>query len=107
MEPMMTDAVTTTEIARKAAPKPGLFGICAAIGEDFGFNPEYLRATLVFALLWNAAYVLAGYAAVGVVVAISRWLVPSARKTKKSAEIVPLDQATHTDAPAIAYARAA
>ncbi|HEX8669021.1 MAG TPA: PspC domain-containing protein [Allosphingosinicella sp.] len=54
-------------------------GICAALGEDFGFNPQYLRAALGVLLFVNPVAVLGGYAAAGVVVLISRLLAPNPR----------------------------
>ncbi len=53
------------------------FGVCQALGEDFGFNPNYLRVALAVMLFVNPVAMLAGYAGAGVVVALSRWLVPN------------------------------
>jgi len=55
------------------------FGVCEALGQDLGFNPLYLRITLGVLVLWNPVMVLATYAALGVVVLLSRWLFPAAR----------------------------
>src|SRR6201988_445804 len=52
-------------------------GVCEAIGEDFSFNPIYLRIALGVALLWNPVVVLGGYLAAGLVVGLSRWLAPN------------------------------
>jgi phage shock protein C len=54
-----------------------LFGVCAALGEDFGFSPTYLRILVALVLFWNPVAAAAGYAACGALVAISRWLVPN------------------------------
>ena len=54
-----------------------LLGVCHAIGEDFGFNPTYLRVVLAVLLLWNPVVVLGFYVAAGVLVLISRWLSPN------------------------------
>ena len=56
-----------------------LFGVCHALGEDFGFDPLYLRILLGVLLLWNPLAVIGGYVAAGMIVLISRWLVPNAR----------------------------
>ena len=56
-----------------------LFGICQAIGEDGGFNPDWLRVALAAALLWNPAAVIAGYLAMGLVVLATRLLLPVPR----------------------------
>ncbi|HYN45328.1 MAG TPA: PspC domain-containing protein [Allosphingosinicella sp.] len=67
---------------RTALPSPlarddTLLGVCAALGEDFGFNPFYLRLALGVALLWNPVMVIAGYVAAAMVIAVSRWFVPN------------------------------
>lgn len=53
------------------------FGVCEALGEDFGFNANWLRVALALALFWNPAAVIAGYLAAGLLVAVSRWLYPN------------------------------
>ena len=62
-----------------------LFGVCEALGEDFGFNPLYLRVTLAVGLLWNPVAVIAFYAAAGALVALSRWLIRVPRPAAASA----------------------
>lgn len=52
-------------------------GVCEALGEDFGFNPLYLRVTLGVLILWNPAMVIGAYLALGAIVALSRWVYPS------------------------------
>jgi phage shock protein PspC (stress-responsive transcriptional regulator) len=56
-----------------------IMGVCEAIGQDFGFHPNWLRVALALGLFWNATYVIAGYLAAGVVVAVSRWIFPDVR----------------------------
>ncbi len=79
-------AIAPATAAASAAPEPRkpnlflrndtIFGVCEAIGQDFGFHPNWLRVTLALGLFWNATYVIAGYLAAGAVVALSRWLFP-------------------------------
>ena len=52
------------------------FGVCQAIGDDFGFNPNWLRLALPLLLFLNPTLTLAGYAAAGVIVFVSRWFFP-------------------------------
>ena len=54
-----------------------LLGVCEAIGEDFGFNPLWLRVALGFLLLWNPVAVIGGYIAAAVVIACIRFFVPN------------------------------
>lgn len=63
-----------------------MFGVCEALGEDFGFNPLFLRITLAVLLLWNPVLILSSYAAAGVAIALSRWLFPTARRTAAQAD---------------------
>jgi phage shock protein PspC (stress-responsive transcriptional regulator) len=55
------------------------FGVCQGIGEDFGFNPLYLRVALGVALLVNPPVVLGTYAVLGALVLLSRLLFPNPR----------------------------
>lgn len=54
-----------------------LLGACYAIGEDFGFNPLYLRILFAFGILWSPAIAFTAYAALTAIVALSRWLAPN------------------------------
>jgi phage shock protein PspC (stress-responsive transcriptional regulator) len=69
----------------EAAGKDNLLGICHAIGEDFGFNPIFLRIPLAMGIIVSAKWTLIAYAALGLVVLASRLLV---RKPKAPQVIV-------------------
>ena len=56
-----------------------LFGTCEAIGEDFGFNPIFLRIPLAVLLLVNPIAVVGTYLAAGIVVFFTRWVAPNPR----------------------------
>ena len=56
-----------------------MFGVCQALGEDFGFSPTILRVLFGVGLFWGPLTAIALYAGCGVLVAASRWLVPEAR----------------------------
>ena len=72
--------MTTTD---QPARKDNLFGICAALGEDFGFDPLWLRMAFAVALLFDMEHVLMAYAALGLLVLVSRL----AFRTPKSAPV--------------------
>jgi phage shock protein PspC (stress-responsive transcriptional regulator) len=57
-----------------------LFGVCQALGDDFGFNPLPLRVLFAVPLVWSPYVTVAAYLALGAVVLISRLLVPGRRK---------------------------
>ena len=63
-----------------------LLGICHAIGEDFGFNPLYLRILFATVMFWSPAAAFGGYAALGAIVALSRWLAPDPAPAETSME---------------------
>ena len=52
------------------------FGVCEAIGQDFGFNANWLRIAFAVALLLSAKIVLTVYFGLGAVVLASRLLFP-------------------------------
>ena len=56
-----------------------IFGVCEAIGEDFGFNPIFLRVPLAVSVIWSPMFSVAAYFALGLVVLASRLLFPKAR----------------------------
>lgn len=53
-----------------------ILGVCEAIGQDFGFHPNYLRVTLACLVYFNPVAVIGGYLVLGIVVAASRWVAP-------------------------------
>lgn len=53
------------------------FGVCEAIGEDFGFHANWLRLGLAVALFFSPTAVIGGYFAAGILVALSRWIAPN------------------------------
>lgn len=55
------------------------FGVCEALGQDLGFNPNLLRVTLGVLVLWNPVVVLSAYAGAAVLVAATRFAFPDRR----------------------------
>ncbi len=72
-----------------------ILGVCEAIGEDFGFNPVWLRVPLAATVLLNPTFAIGGYFALGAVVLLSRLLFP---KSKAS----PAASASISEQPAVA-----
>ncbi len=68
------------------------FGICEAVGQDFGFNPLYLRLAFVAPLFFFPVQTFAAYFGLGLIVLASRVFFPAQRA------------ADTTDAPALAEA---
>ena len=75
-----------------------VLGVCEGLGEDFGFNPLWLRLLLASFLIWKPVEVIAVYFALGLLVMISRLLVPSRRRTAVAAEIEARVEAANANA---------
>jgi phage shock protein C len=58
-----------------------MFGVCQALGDDFGFNPIYLRVAFAVPVLFSPLWTFAAYAGLGVLVLLSRLLVPARPRT--------------------------
>jgi phage shock protein C len=70
-----------TEVNQTALPLRShtILGVCEAIGEDFGFNPVWLRVPFAATVLWSPLYSIIAYFALGAVVLASRLLAPKAK----------------------------
>ena len=62
------------------------FGVCEGLGEDLGFHPNLLRVALAGLLFWNPPAAIGLYAALGLLVALTRWLVPEPRPATPQVE---------------------
>ena len=56
-----------------------ILGVCEAIGEDFGFNPTFLRVPFAASVLYSPTWAVIAYFALGAVVLASRLLFPKAK----------------------------
>lgn len=59
------------------------FGVCQALGEDFRFSPTLLRLAFALGFFWNPLVVTGAYLALGVLVAITRFVAPDPRPVEK------------------------
>jgi phage shock protein PspC (stress-responsive transcriptional regulator) len=75
-------AAQTNPIARSDT----LLGVCQAIGDDFGFNPIWLRLAFALPLMFFPVGVFSAYLGLGVIVMISRLLVRGPRRSKAAPE---------------------
>jgi len=53
-----------------------ILGVCEAIGEDFGFNPIFLRIPLAVCVIWSPLVAFGSYFGLGAIVLLSRMLFP-------------------------------
>lgn len=94
----MTDTTATASEKRNTFHRPDtFFGVCEAIGQDFGFNPLWLRLAFVPPVFFQPAYALAAYIALGLVVLASRLMFPDRRagaeaevKADNTAAVTPI-----------------
>lgn len=74
-----------------------ILGVCEAIGEDFGFNPTWLRVPLAACVLVSIEYAVAAYLVLGLVVLASRLLFPNAKAQKAETAPVASPATQHAD----------
>jgi phage shock protein C len=70
-----------------------IFGVCEAIGEDFGFNPVFLRVPLAATVLYSPLIAIGAYFALGAVVLLSRLLFPQTRQ----ADAAVINESAHAN----------
>ena len=68
----------TDQFSTKPA-RDSIFGVCAALASDFGFNPLWLRLAIGAGLMWNMEAALGAYVGLAVIVLVSRLAAPDAR----------------------------
>ena len=73
-----------------------ILGVCQAIGEDFGFNPNFLRIPLATMVIWSPLAAIAIYFTLGAFVAASRLLFPN--RTSSTASMSTHGPAANSDA---------
>lgn len=72
-----------------------ILGVCEAIGQDFGFNPNWLRLAFCAPIYWSPGLVIGTYLGLGLLVAATRFAFPD-----KQAVVVDSVQAPAQDSPA-------
>lgn len=83
------------------------FGVCEAIGQDFGFNPNWLRVVFALGLLPSPTITLAIYFGLGALVAVSRFAFPARRKAAVEAAAATQARSADNDAASAELAVAA
>ena len=74
-----------------------ILGVCEAIGQDFGFNPIWLRLAFVGTIFVAPAAGMATYLGLGLVVAATRYFAPNQPASEqlvdvKAVEVVEEEQ---------------
>jgi len=73
-----------------------ILGVCEAVGEDFGFNPIFLRVPFAASVIISPTWAIGTYLALGLIVLATRLLFPKAKEGART-DIVP---EAETSAPA-------
>ena len=72
----MTGQAQTTNLVMR---NDTILGVCEAIGQDFGFNANWLRLAFCAPIYWNPGLVIGTYLALGLLVAATRYAFPDRR----------------------------
>lgn len=93
----------TTNLFRR---RDTFFGICEAVGQDFGFNPLWLRLAFVAPLFFFPVQTFIGYFALGIAVLASRLFFPAKTRdaAAQPAAIEPAARTSETTAGDLALA---
>ena len=85
----------TTNLFRR---RDTMFGICEALGQDFGFNPTWLRLAFIAPLFFFPVQTIVGYFGLGAAVLVSRLVFP--RKDAAPAQSLVATEAKVAERPA-------
>ncbi len=80
-----------------------ILGVCEAIGEDFGFNPNFLRIALCVMVIWSPMVSFAVYLGLGVLVAASRLMFPD-RRSSSAPSVTDHGPAANSDGESVQIA---
>jgi phage shock protein PspC (stress-responsive transcriptional regulator) len=72
--------MTTTTQPSLFARSDTLFGVCEGIGQDFGFNPDFLRVALAVAVVFNPQLAFGAYILLAAAVLLTRLVFPNPRR---------------------------
>ena len=76
-----------------------ILGVCEAIGQDFGFNPIWLRLAFVGTIFVAPAAGMATYLGLGLVVAATRYFAPSKPASEQLVNAKAVDMAEADSLP--------
>ena len=73
-----------TQVEQVALPLRShtILGVCEAVGEEFGFNPVYLRIPFAASVIYSPMMALAAYLLLGIGVLTARLFLRDTRETK-------------------------
>lgn len=75
-----------------------ILGVCEAIGQDFGFNPIWLRLAFIAPIFVAPVAAILAYLGLGVVVGLTNWFV--ADKQSEAPHLVSSQELTRSNSEA-------
>lgn len=84
-----------------------LFGVCEGLGEEFGFNANFLRVVFAAGILWNPVAIVSIYLGLGAALAFARWAYPKPRASAAAPHLAadnPPANADNADADSLSIA---
>ena len=76
-----------------------ILGVCEAIGQDFGFNPLWLRLAFIAPIFFAPLAAIGAYLALGAVVAATRYFAPSKPASEQLVNAKAVDMAEADSLP--------
>ncbi len=70
------------------------FGVCQAIGEDLGFNPNYLRIAFALPLLYAPVTTVGAYFGLALLVLLTRLVLPNPSRAQVTDTVEEQKEAT-------------
>jgi phage shock protein C len=92
-----TDSVQSDDSTPLPLRSDTILGVCEGLGQDFGFNPIFLRIPFGALLLWNPVVVLSVYFGLGGLVAATRWFFPVSERGARAAKVVRAEEADNSE----------
>lgn len=77
-----------------------MFGVCEALGQDFGISANWFRVGFAFAVIYNLEYAAIAYAGVGALVLLSRLVYPGRAVAETDTDTDTAHEAAEAVAPA-------
>jgi phage shock protein PspC (stress-responsive transcriptional regulator) len=68
-----------------------ILGVCEAIGQDFGFNPNWLRLAFIPPMFVSVTATVAAYLALGAVVAATRYFAPNKPASQQVVDVTAVE----------------
>jgi phage shock protein PspC (stress-responsive transcriptional regulator) len=98
----VADTAEPIPTGKRAVPLPlrndTMLGVCTGLGEEFGFNPNYLRVAIAALFLVSFKIAIGAYLALGIGLAVGRLLFRNKQAIMVQASSQPPVQANDTEA---------